>query len=369
LALSALVLSASCAPASEATLPVDPRVGGQSGDDGDVSPDEPGPGSGDTEQPRCEHDELYAPPTPQRHSACWWEGEAIAGWRYGDPIGSGPYSCECPDGPRVSVAGAESCRDALVQACDADFDVPRPCSRDEALCWPEQGNPGSWGCSCSGDSSGLTFHQGEQCDSALFDACAEPACQSDLGGCERLPGAVGFACQCEDGSLADWPGTASCRAALSGCQPRCESDAGSCAQRHDGYDCTCASGDAAPGAVRVSNDQAYGLCPLALEFGCGPPPAGQSCVEDDEHATVTCVADGVGDWQCNCDRKEQPPEAPEPQPPDNADSVPNDVPSDTPATGTGSEISGVVIAPHPPPPAAVRERRLECYDAVWTACE
>jgi hypothetical protein len=304
---------------------------------------------------------LYAPPAVQRTTSCFWHGDQLAGWQHGEPLPAGLYHCNCPEQASVEIEAA-SCEAAMVEACDADLDAPEPCAEGAALCWPEKDAPGSWGCSCGGDSSALTFHEAERCERALFDECAMPTCAGDFGACARVDDGIGFACECADGSIAFWPESTQCTGALFRCQPDCEGGAGSCSRRYDGFDCSCAADSGE--VVQVSNDDAYGACPLALELGCGTPPVGESCTEEDEHGTVVCVADGAGDWACTCDRKEEESQAPAP------DEAASDVPEVDTVTNPGVSVaSGVVIAPHPAPPASVGERAFECYDAIWTACD
>jgi hypothetical protein len=106
----------------------------------------------------------------------------------------------------------------------------------------------------------------------------------------------------------------------------------------------------------VSDDEAYGLCALALGLACGFPPAGESCEEiEDGGVRLACVADGQGNWDCECPV----PECSEVESADVEGAAESDL-----GEGTTTENGA---RPAEPPPELVG-RPLTCWDAIWHYC-
>jgi len=383
----------------------DVAVGGQSGDEGtnengppmDVGEDDPPSANiGPVELPYCSRHEVDGPEGPSRHYACFSDDrryrEGEARWSYGEPTPAGPYRCECNQEQRL-VADAADCESALENACNVDLDGPLPCSFEYGVCWPLRDDPGGWHCRCS-EGAPLVELRADSCDLAAFTACNTGACTDDSGRCTPRTDGVGHDCECASGEHVVWPGVWDCRAALSTCSPTCTSGSGGCALRDGGHSCQCAAatsaseptgrvappdpnGPGAPGGsdagsgndtadadagapewTFVPNADTYGLCRQALELTCGPPPAGESCQEEDEHGIARCTSDGAGAWDCDCLGR--------------ATHVTHQCPlPDGLIAGTGSPGGG--LPPFSDPelvPDDVERRLYTCMDAVFNcSCE
>jgi hypothetical protein len=321
---------------------------------------EPEASGGPLPNPYCDLIEHFEDGSP-RHSCHFGEPSLdFIMWQPGDATPSGPYSCQCGDGERVDLAAADDCNDALRTACNVDPTIEQCVDRASSIARCEADVEGDgYRCRCAPEDPVVAV-DASSCEEAVFSQCGAPSCGDSWGTCLRLEQRVGYACDCSDGTQATWPGAFECGAALSQCAPACEATRGRCSERREGFDCLCAA-TPETAATFVSNDEAYGICLLAVESVCGPPPAGESCEEGDEHAMVVCTADGDGGWECTCDHVEpEPPPSPAP-----ADDVP-----DVPSTSFGrAEQGGAGVAPHPPPPDDVAARHFACWDAIWSACE
>jgi hypothetical protein len=84
------------------------------------------------------------------------------------------------------------------------------------------------------------------------------------------------------------------------------------------FDCTCSTSPPATSSqqdiglpINGTSDavhvgaEASGDCALALALSCGYPAAGERCeATDADGATMSCIANGTGDWNCQCPRFE-----------------------------------------------------------------
>jgi hypothetical protein len=269
--------------------------GGQTGDEGGIEGSTSN--GGPTPTPYCLRQESFGPDALGRFYAC--RAPADPDWSYGDATPPGPYECDC-NGTPITVPFAEDCVSALETNCGVDYEGPLPCSSDSSLCWPVDGEAGSWRCQC-GEGTALTPQQGASCDETLRRACVDSACSVDDDRCEPASSG-GFSCNC-GGERIEWPEARRCDVALSTCRAECGSSAGSCELRPDGHRCRCADaadGDADAAERFVSLAESYGFCLHAIELACGTPPAGESCVSD--ISGDSCTADGSGGWQCEPER-------------------------------------------------------------------
>ncbi len=314
-------------------------MGGQSGDEGtnadgppvDMGMDDDGPSppvGGEIELPRCSRNEAYGPEGPSRYYVCfsddarYTEGEVR--WNYGDPTPPGAYRCDCNQ-EQGSVTDADDCEAALESACAVDLDAPLWCGLPYGACWPLENDPGGWRCRCS-EGAPLVEARADRCELAAFTTCNGGACSDSSGSCTPRTDGVGHDCECTNGERIAWPGVWDCQAALSTCKPTCTSGSAGCALRDGGYSCRCtdenageSAGRVAPpagtggpdagsadagsvetGATFVPDSDSYGVCRRALELSCGPPPAGETCSEEDEGGRFSCSSDGAGAWDCDC---------------------------------------------------------------------
>ena len=221
-------------------------------------------------RPYCSAQENYADEPAHRY-VCLYQGAGLS-WREGDPTPSGPYSCRCDDELEDVLVSAD-CTDALARSCNVDPTNPAvpSCSgdSDNSYCLPVRGEPTAWMCICAPWEERRSV-SADTCEEALFRQCGQ-----------------------------------------------CTSARGTCIQSQDDereveylaeFDCTCDSASAqqdvgVEAATVHVGTEAWGDCPLAVALICGYPEAGERCdAFDNAGVASSCVADGEGNWTCDCPR-------------------------------------------------------------------
>jgi hypothetical protein len=213
---------------------------------------------------------------------------------------SGTFVCACWEDSHgedevASQVMADSCAEALLEACEIDLEAARVCTSTAIGTCVTTDATDIFRCQCEG-SEQLIETEAASCTSALSARCAD-TCESTFGGCQQsVSDSQAFGCRCTGAieNLVLATGYETCEAALADrCGERCGDEAGDCTIGDDAaFDCACRGGE----SVEVPLDSVGGANPQAcgqsLREACGEVimPALSVCESSYDGHEASCEA-------------------------------------------------------------------------------
>lgn len=208
----------------------------------------------------------------------------------------GDWTCSCGERP-PSPSSATACEEALETVCGVTPSEPLYCVDVIGTCWPAGD---AWLCRCT-DGDVVEGVTADTCDQAIRATC-DTACESAWGHCipSDEPGSYACSCSYYDADRHLW--SSDCATALNqACDPSlgCNTFSGFCDPSEVGFACQCIDGS---NAQFTFDSLGHDDCFQAVELACGDvePPAGWSCEREVGNVRGTCTKDPEEDGRYDC---------------------------------------------------------------------